>query len=138
MKAEFVLDSSVAMAWCFEDENEPYAERVLDRLLSATAIVPALWKLETANVLLLAERKKRISWTQATRLAAFLAELKIIEDVESVSRGLSHLLALAREYELTVYDAAYLDLAIRLGLPIATLDQDLKRSAKKAGVPLFS
>lgn len=137
MNPALVLDCSVAMSWCFADEEDPYAEAVLDQLEKVSAVVPSLWRLETANVLLVAERRRRITRAESMRLAAFLSELPIVDDFESVARGLSLVLDLARDHGLSAYDAAYLELAIRRGLPLATLDRQLAQAAQTAGVPLF-
>lgn len=134
---EFVLDSSVSISWYFTDENDPYALAVLRRLKRGCAIVPLLWRLETANVLITAKRRGRITQAQSTELADNLSDLAIIDDTESLSQGLKAVLGLARNHGLTTYDAAYLELAMRLGLPIATLDRNLIKAAQKAGVDLF-
>lgn len=134
---EFVLDSSVSIGWCFIDENTPYALTVLRRLKHGCAVVPLLWRLETANVLITAERRGRITQAKSMELAENLSDLAIIDDTESLSQGLKVVLGLARDYGLTTYDAAYLELAMRLRLPIATLDKDLIKAAQKAGVELF-
>lgn len=133
----FVLDCSVAATWCFEDEVSAYAEAVLDRLNRASAVVPSLWRLETANVLVIAERRGRLTRAKAMQLAEVLLSLPVILDSECVSRGLDSVLDLARDYGLTTYDAAYLELALRLNLPLATLDQPLIKAARAAGVELL-
>ncbi|HNY27799.1 MAG TPA: type II toxin-antitoxin system VapC family toxin [Candidatus Sumerlaeota bacterium] len=137
MKPAFVLDCSVAMSWCFADEENPYAEMVLDRLATTAAVVPTLWRLESANVLLAAERHRRITHIEMMRLAAFLSDLPIQEDAETTRHGFARILELGHTYHLTAYDAAYLELALRLGLPLATLDQPLGRAARDAGLPLL-
>ncbi len=136
MKPSFVLDCSVAMSWCFADEENACAEAVLDRLATTAAIVPSLWRLEAANVLLSAERRKRITQTEMKRLADFLSDLPIQEDSETTRHGFRRILELGRTHHLTAYDAAYLELALRLGLPLATLDQSLGQAAREAGVLL--
>lgn len=137
MKPSFVVDCSVLVPCFFEDETQPYAERVLEALREAQAAAPILWKLEFANVLLVAERKKRITRQQAASIQNAAAKLPVQDDWESLARGLSHVWALGREYGLTAYDAAYLELAMRLELPLATLDAQLRAAAKAAGVALF-
>lgn len=137
MKPTFVLDCSVSMPWCFADEESPYAEAVLDHLATTAAIVPALWRLEAANVLLAAERRKRITHADMRRLADFLSDLPIQEDAETTRHGFTRILEVGYTGHLTAYDAAYLELALRLGLPLATLDQQLSRAAREAGVPLL-
>lgn len=130
----FVLDGSVALAWCFPDEKEPYAQAVLDSLASATAFVPSLWHLEVANALLRGERRKRSTEADTASWLAFLIALPITLDEETPIRAWGDVLRLARAHHLTVYDAAYLELALRERLPIATLDDKLKAAAAAAGV----
>ena len=134
----FVIDCSVIMAWCFEDEQDAYAEAVLNRLQRTAAIAPALWRLEAANALLVAERRGRITRTKAEREMNVLARLPIRDEMESLVRGLSPVASLARAHRLSSYDAAYLELALRIGLPLATLDGASRTAAKSAGVKLFS
>jgi predicted nucleic acid-binding protein len=133
----FVIDASVVMTWCFEDETSPYAETVLDGLESATAIVPSIWSLEIGNVLLVAERKNRLSPTAADRFIAILSELPIIAEPEPPERMLREIFALARKFQLSTYDASYLDLAIRRGIPLATLDARLRTAAAQTDVRLY-
>ena len=135
MKPAFVVDCSVIMAWLFTDEQDAYAEAVLDRLREGAALVPALCHLETANVLLLAERKKRISRSQTSRLIEYLSQLPLLTDEEPSASRTESILSLGREYGLTAYDAAYLELAVRTSLPLVTLDAKLRKAAKEAGVP---
>ena len=137
MKPTFVVDCSVVMAWCFADESSPEAERVLQRLENEWAIVPDLCHLETLNVLLIAERKKRISRVQTQRLLTFLGELPIATDTGSVPTRLPAILDLGRSLGVTSYGAAYIELAVRLGLPLATLDRQMRGAARTAGVPLL-
>jgi len=126
----FVVDASTALSWCFPDEGAalPTDESV--------AVVPTLWPLEVANGLLVGERRGRITRAQATRLAeCLLAVLDVqIDDASDTFKGI---LPLAREYGLSVYDAAYLELAIRLGLPLATGDGKLAVAAEQCGVDLL-
>jgi len=123
------------MTWCFKDEINQYADAILDRLEVSTAVVPSIWPLEVGNVLLVAERKKRLSEADSTRFIVLLAELPIIIEQEPPERMMKDILALAREHQLSTYDASYLDLAMRKGLPIATLDNRLKAAAKRSQVP---
>lgn len=130
----FVLDASIAVAWCFEDEADPAADALLDSLKARGAVVPALWSLEVANVLLQAERRGRITMTTVDgRLAAFAA-LPITADTTAWRSTGVAALALARLHGLTTYDAAYLELAIRQRLPLATKDKALGRAAAAVGV----
>ena len=133
----FVVDSSVTMSWCFADEATDYTESVLDRLRDLPAVVPAIWPLEVSNVLLVGERRRRITHSRATRFVRVLQELPISVDGETVSASLGPVLQLGREYGLTAHDAAYLELAMRRGLPLATLDEVLIAAASEAGVDLL-
>lgn len=123
------------MAWCFEDESTSSTDEVLDRLRNEDALVPSLWALEVANVLLIAERRGRITEATATHFMNLLDQLSITVDLAPPSSA--RLLTTGRRHELTAYDAAYLDLAEREGVPLATLDKALVRAAGKSGVPLL-
>lgn len=131
----FVIDASVAMAWCFEDEVTDATEAVLDRLRTERAIVPAVWPLEVANVLLVAERRGRISEAQINRFLRLIGQLPIT--VDDAGSDLAGVVALGRAHGLSSYDASYLLLAERAGLPLATLDARLGGAATQAGVPLL-
>ncbi len=133
----FVVDNSVVMAWCFEDEASTYTEGVLDRLQETQALVPAIWPLEVANVLLIAERHDRLKEAQSAHFAQLLQELPILIEEADVARILSAVLAVARAHRLSAYDAAYLELAARQGLPLATQDDRLRKAAGNAGVALL-
>jgi len=133
----FVIDASVAMTWLFLDETTAATQRLLKELSNRAAVVPALWYLEIANVLALAERKGRVSPRETDDFIAVLASARIEVDNEGPARAFSHLLPLCRTHRLTSYDALYLDLAIRRHLPLATLDEPLRKAAKKVGVKLL-
>lgn len=137
MSDDFVIDNSVVMAWCFKDEISRYSDRILDSLEVFTGFVPSIWPLEVSNVLLSAERKKIISEADSARFIALLAELPIIVEQESPERMIKDIFALARKHKLSSYDASYLDLAMRKGLPIATLDKNLLAAAKQSKVPIL-
>ncbi len=137
MSDDFVIDNSVVMAWCFKDEISRYSDHILDSLEVSTGFVPSIWPLEVSNVLLSAERKKRISEADSARFIALLAELPIIVEQESPERMIKEIFALARKHKLSSYDASYLDLAMRKGLPIATLDKNLLAAAKQSKVPIL-
>jgi predicted nucleic acid-binding protein len=137
LKKEFVLDCSIVMAWYFADESDAYADLVARQLPDLTAFVPMNWPLEVANTLIIGERLNRSTPAQAARLIASLAALPISVDDETNVQAWSTTLNLARQQSLTAYDAAYLELAIRRGLPIATLEDRLRAAAKIAGVSLF-
>ncbi len=138
IKADFVLDCSVTMAWCFEDEVTDYSENILDCLQgSKAAVVPSLWTLEVANVLLQAQRKKRIIKMKSIEFKDSLNLLPIQIDHTLGYKGMSSIMELAEETGLTIYDAAYLELALHHAIPIATLDLDLKKAARKMHIELF-
>jgi predicted nucleic acid-binding protein len=137
MSSRFVIDNSVVMSWCFEDEGDSYAEAVLESLETGEAFVPAIWPLEVGNVLLVAERKKRLSHASAVRFLGLLGGLPISVEQEPPDRMLKEILSLAREHELSTYDASYLDLAMRLDLPISTLDTSLLKVAEKCEVTIY-
>ncbi len=137
MSGDFVVDNSVVMTWCFKDENIQYSDFVLNKLESLTAIVPSICSLEVANVLLVAERRKRISEADSTRFLALLSELPIVVDQESPEKMIKDIFVLARKHNLSSYDASYLDLAMRKGLPIATLDKKLLAAAKRSKVSIL-
>jgi predicted nucleic acid-binding protein len=131
----FVVDASVTLAWCFEDQATPQTEAILDGLSDDTAMVPALWQLEVSNVLLLGERRSRLRESQSARFVALLGQLPI--HVDSASFDMGAVLAAGRRHELTAYDAAYLVLAEREGVPLATLDAKLRNAAQAVGVPII-
>lgn len=137
MPTGFVVDTSIVMSWCFEDEENSYAEDVLESLEFAQALVPAIWPLEVGNVLLVAERKKRLSQAAVVRFLALLDGLPITVEQETRERMLKEIVSLAREHGLSTYDASCLDLATRLDLPLATQDTSLAKAAKKCKVPAF-
>jgi predicted nucleic acid-binding protein len=134
---EFVLDCSVTMAWYFKDEANAYANAVRRGLSQARAVVPALWPLEVANILVLGERRRRSTEAEASHWLRYLRLLPIHVDEETPGRAWSDILPAARLYDLSVYDAAYLELAIRLGLPLASIDDHMKAAAASAGVPEY-
>ena len=132
-----VLDASVTMAWAFEDETNAYPDLVLESLAEAKAFVPAIWPLEVGNALLVAERRGRLTQADTVQFLALLWQLPIVVEPERPERMLGEILALAREQGLSTYDATYLHLAMRRGLPLATTDELLRQAATRAGVPLF-
>ncbi|HTW24449.1 MAG TPA: type II toxin-antitoxin system VapC family toxin [Candidatus Baltobacteraceae bacterium] len=137
MSAAFVLDCSIAMTWLFREEATPNTMALLGRLAYETALVPGLWFIEVTNVLALAERKKRIAPAQSDAFIADMGKLGIERDDEAPGRAFTNLLPLCRTHRLTCYDAIYLELALRRDLPLATLDDDLRKTAKKLGVRLL-
>lgn len=132
-----VLDSSATLAWSLDDE-QAYGPRLLEEVTAAeTAIVPVHWLLEVANGLQMAVRRRRIAPDEPAQVLAHIRDQPIVFDPETITRAWSEIPLLADQYGLTVYDAAYLELALRLDAPLATLDQDLARAARAAKVPLF-
>ena len=130
----FVLDASVAACWAFDDEDHPLAARALDRLRVEPALVPALWWFGVRNVLVVNERRGRL--TEAIT-AAFLRAVARLDIAIDRTPDSAAVLALARAHRLSVYDAAYLELAQRAAAPLATLDAALARAARDEGVALI-
>ncbi|HWG47005.1 MAG TPA: type II toxin-antitoxin system VapC family toxin [Gemmataceae bacterium] len=136
-QAEFVLDGSVVLAWYFKDEANAYANAVAGCLPAARAFVSAIWPLEVANAVLMGERRKRSTEAQAVKWLGYLSSLPITVDEETTSHAWGDVLNLARAHQLSAYDAAYLELALRRSLPLATLDNKLEAAAKAIGVGRF-
>ena len=134
---EIVVDASVALAWCFPDEASQYADEVLVALEGRRVIVPTVWALEITNALLVAERRKRVKQPDVRRFVELLGGLTIMEQSQTVADTVSNVLPLAREYHLSAYDAAYLDVAVRQGAPLATLDSTLEKAGRSAGIKIF-
>ena len=132
-----VIDASVALAWCFPDEASEYADGVLVGLDGRTAMVPAIWSAEITNALLVGERRKRIRQPEVRRFLELLKGLSILEDGQPFAETVSNVLPLAREYDLSAYDAAYLDVAVRHEAPLATLDKALQKAGRAAGLKIF-
>ena len=134
----FLPDASVTLAWCFEDEASAWTDRLLVRLKSGDqATVPAHWPVEVANALLVAIRRGRITREKGTRFLEDLRALPIQVDPKSTESAFDRVFTLAEQHGLTIYDAAYLELATRENLPLATLDSDLQKAARAAGVILI-
>lgn len=134
---DFVLDCSVTMGWCFDDEADGLTRRALALLRNATAYVPSIWFLEVANVLLVAERRRRIKKVDSVRFCALLRSLPIIEEPSAGWDCTTQALDLGREHGLSAYDAAYVDLAVRTGRPLATRDQKVAAACREAEIPLL-
>jgi predicted nucleic acid-binding protein len=132
-----VLDSSVALTWCFEDEHTSATLDLLDQIVETGAMAPSLWPLEILNGLAMAERRGRLDATCRHQLAGFLRDLPINLDPETASQSWTATALLAERYRLTLYDAAYLELAQRLDLPLATLDQELRVAGRALGLTLL-
>jgi predicted nucleic acid-binding protein len=138
MGNRFVVDNSVVMAWWFEDETNPYADGVLDALADSVAVVPSIWPLEVVNMLLVAERRQRLDSVDSYRFLTLLSQLPIDVEPEHPQRLWKDLLTLGRDNNLSSYDAAYLDLALREDCPLATLDRKLTQAAKAVGVKVLN
>lgn len=137
---EFVLDASVTLRWILETDrkaDQDYAWRVLNQLDDFEAIVPSLWYLEVSNVLLGAERERRIHVIDAERFIEQLEALRIREDSRTSMQAFNRTIAIARSFNLTSYDASYLELSVRTGLPISSLDRQLRRAAGRLDIPVF-
>ena len=129
-----VIDASIALAWCFDDELTEATDALLDRVRDEGAITPGLWRPELGNVLLQAQRRGRIAAEDVARRLDLFAALPISTDPETTQRAWGETLTLARAERLTPYDASYLELAIRRGAPLLTLDEDLARAARRRDV----
>jgi len=132
-----VIDASVALAWIFADELTLPVQKVLSHVVEEPAYTPSLWRLEIANSLQMAVRSRRVDTTFRDSALSNLAMLNIITDSDTDVFAWSTTLNLAAKHRLTVYDAAYLELAQRLGLPLATLDQELRAAGDAIGVTLL-
>lgn len=129
----FVLDCSIAITWAFEDEANNYANEVLDSLGHAIINVPRIWPLEIDNVLLMNEKRSRITHQRAVLFRQGLKNFSIIKD----NSNEDDFYELAREFKLTTYDASYLELALRKKIPIATFDKELRHAAKRCGIKFY-
>ena len=130
----FVLDASVTACWALEDEADPQADLAYRRIRTEEAVVPSLWWFEVRNILVVNERRKRITQSVTTTFLREVTRLPIRVDRIPVE---AEVLRLARVHRLSVYDAAYLELARREGLPLATLDRDLAGAARTESVPIL-
>jgi len=133
----FVLDASIALSWCFADEANPLSNALLEKLETEIAYVPELWPLELGNILVSAARKKRITYAKIAEFLALLENTNIQIDKETSGRAFHEILALAHAEKLTTYDAAYLELAMRLGLPLASKDNQLCDTAARLGLKVL-
>ena len=132
-----VLDSSVAVAWFFRDEQTDAVREVLGTISRSGAVVPSLWRIEVANALQMAIRRGRIDAGYRDASIADLAIMDIVVDAESDRQVWSTTLNLADRFRLTLYDSVYLELAHRLALPLASLDRQLRRAASALGLTLL-
>ncbi|MDB5998977.1 MAG: hypothetical protein JWP52_676 [Rhizobacter sp.] len=129
-----VLDASSTLCWCFEDEASDAADELLVRLVHQGAAVPAVWHLQVAHLLLTAGRQQLITEARAAGFLALLDSLPIETDAASADRGRREVLHVARETGLAVFDASYLELAMRRRIPLATRDSGLRQAAHALGV----
>jgi predicted nucleic acid-binding protein len=130
----FVLDASVSAVWALADESHPLADRAMDQLTIEGAMVPSIWWFEVRNVLVTCERRGRLTADESSAFLKLIGEFPIGIDSEHDEDAI---LGFARKYQLSIYEAAYLDVAYRNRLPLATLDKALQTAAKAAGVPLL-
>ncbi|MGC2200334.1 MAG: type II toxin-antitoxin system VapC family toxin [Stellaceae bacterium] len=133
----FVIDASVALAWCFAEESTAATRALLDRFVDERAEVPSLWYLEVANTLVVGERRGRITPARTVEFIALIGGLPIAVDEQTAGLALSTVLDLARSQDLSAYDASYLELAMRRGVPLATKDDALANAARRVGVSLL-
>ena len=137
---DFVLDNSVSMRWLLASEkasDQRYAENVLESMRDADALTPNLWHLEAISVLIGAEKRGEISLGEIERFISQLDNLPIHVEPLTANQAFSRTLILSREYNISSYDASYLELAMREGLPLASLDKKLVKAAKKADVEIY-
>jgi predicted nucleic acid-binding protein len=137
----FVLDNSITMRWLFGDgspSDQAYAKQVLAAISDGNVVVPSIWCLEVSNVIARAENKYGLTEAHSSEFVHTLQQVHIHVDPETCRHAMSNTLQLARRYKLSAYDAAYLELALREGLPLATLDEGLKEAAKKTGAKRFA
>ncbi len=127
----------MTMTWFFKDEATEHTDALLDRLRREEAVVPSLWPLALGNVMLIGERRGRVTQADMADFTVLLRGLPLVIDEEAPRRAWDQILTLARQHRLSVYDAAYLELALRRGLPLATLDTDLQAAARSLGVVLL-
>lgn len=133
----FVLDASIAIGWCFSDEATSESTSLLEKLKLETAFVPSIWPLEVGNVLVVAEKRKRLKFAEISQCLEILKRLNINVDIETSDRAFHEILSLAHSEQLTTYDASYLELAMRKGIPLATKDNELGKVANRLGVKLL-
>lgn len=131
-----MIDASIALSWCFEDEATPETDRLFEHVRDEGAVVPGLWHLELGNVLLQAERRKRITAEDVATRLRLISALPIATDRETSARAWQDTLSIARVEGLTMYDASYLELAIRLGASLLTKDAQLAQAARRRGVAI--
>ncbi len=134
----FVLDASIALSWCFSDEATPKTVGLLEALEKSTAFVPSLWYLEIGNILVMAEKRKRISHAKISEFFSLIEALAIQVDDYNIELSYKTVFSIAYEEKLTTYDATYLELAMRGGFALASKDHDLLKAAKRKGVKVLT
>jgi predicted nucleic acid-binding protein len=134
---KYVLDCSVVIAWIFRDEATAQTETLREQLVDSVAIVPAIWHLEVTNTLVMSARRGRLQLTEIPSLIGLLESLPIEVDPQTSLQAFGQTFQLAQNHQLSAYDAAYLELAMRQSLPLATLDNRLQEVAKRCGVELL-
>jgi predicted nucleic acid-binding protein len=132
-----VVDTSIALSWCFEDEASAATDALFEQVRDKGALVPGLWHLELANLLLQAETRGRITAADSALRLELFAALPIMIDTETSARAWREIVALARSERLTTHDAAYLELAIRSGAPLMTKDNTLAAAARRVGLTVL-
>lgn len=133
----FVIDGSVTVAWFIPEERTSRTQALLDKVIEAGAVVPFHWWIEVGNALLVATRRARISVAQCQRALTQLDALQLMTDPDTLDRLWTATLDLSDRFRLTLYDACYLELALRRGLPLATLDRDLRVAGQALGLTLL-
>ena len=134
----FVVDASVAMSWCYEDEDDPYATSALLALQTSQAMVPWVWSLEIANALIVGERRSRLTEADSFRFLNVLESLPIMMDESPPNHLVDDVLSIGRHHALSSYDACYLELALRKGVPLVTLDERLRKAAIQLGLSIVT
>ena len=134
----FVVDASVTLAWCLADESSDVADQALARLEREEALAPAIWPLEVANGLRTAERRGRLDLADLSHIRELLTSLPVQVEGVTLDAALGQVTDIARQLDLTAYDAAYLALAARRGLALATVDERLRQACVRAGVELIT
>lgn len=138
MKRSFVTDASVAIAWIHPAQATPETDSMLDRLaMGDSVVVPALWPLEVANAITVLRRRRKLTADEARSAIQIVRELPATIDHEAATMAFTRLVDLASEHELTIYEAAYIELAIRKRLPLATNNAQMKQAAMRSGVELW-
>lgn len=132
-----VIDASSTLAWCFEDESDERADALLERVATDGAVVPVHWRIEVASALIAGERRGRLRQAETAAFIGLIEGLPIVVDETGENRAFHDVLALARQHRFSCYDAGYFELAMRLGLPLASRDRALINTARASGVSIM-